>query len=517
MTTLASRAARTKTVDSRRRLVVIGNGMAGARAVEEILARGGGGAVQDHHVRRRALRQLQPDHAQPRPLRRGGHRQHLPQLAGLVPGKRHHPARGRPGGQDRPLRQAGVFRRRPGHPVRRPGHRHRQPLAPAADGRHVHAGRAAAARDLRLPHHRRHPQHGVLRPAGPPPPRRGDRRRTAGAGSRAGAAKPRHRRRRRPLRRPPHERADGARRRRGPAPQRGGPRHQGPHGQPDHGRSWARTRCGASGCGTSRTSSATWWWWPPASAPTWRWRSPAACRWSGPSWWTTTCACPDEDEIYAVGECVQHRGEVYGLVAPLWEQAAVLADHVTGANPKSVYLGIPDRHQTEGGRRRRRIHGAAGPGTGHRRARGVLGAQPRRLQVDRDPGRQDRGRHAARGQPQGGVPDAGIRPRPAAAGGTRLAAVRRRRAGRGGRGRGTRRRRPGLQLQRRQQADARGHGEGRLHHAGRRHGRHAGGQGLRLLQAAGPPGGGVGRRRRRGGGPRGGLLRSRRAAGEGGR
>ncbi|MFJ5695227.1 nitrite reductase large subunit NirB [Arthrobacter sp. NPDC093125] len=48
---------------------------------------------------------------------------------------------------------------------------------------------------------------------------------------------------------------------------------------------------------------------------------------------------PDEDEIYAVGECVQHRGEVYGLVAPLWEQAAVLADQVTGANPKAAYLG----------------------------------------------------------------------------------------------------------------------------------------------------------------------------------
>jgi nitrite reductase (NADH) large subunit len=47
----------------------------------------------------------------------------------------------------------------------------------------------------------------------------------------------------------------------------------------------------------------------------------------------------DEVEIYAVGECVQHRGEVYGLVAPLWEQAAVLADHVTGANPKAAYLG----------------------------------------------------------------------------------------------------------------------------------------------------------------------------------
>ncbi|MGH3764682.1 MAG: nitrite reductase large subunit NirB [Pseudonocardiaceae bacterium] len=47
----------------------------------------------------------------------------------------------------------------------------------------------------------------------------------------------------------------------------------------------------------------------------------------------------DDDDIYAVGECVQHRGEVYGLVAPLWEQAAVLADHVTGANPAAAYHG----------------------------------------------------------------------------------------------------------------------------------------------------------------------------------
>ena len=41
----------------------------------------------------------------------------------------------------------------------------------------------------------------------------------------------------------------------------------------------------------------------------------------------------DDPDIYAVGECVQHRGQVYGLVAPLWEQAAVLADHLTGADP----------------------------------------------------------------------------------------------------------------------------------------------------------------------------------------
>lgn len=49
--------------------------------------------------------------------------------------------------------------------------------------------------------------------------------------------------------------------------------------------------------------------------------------------------CLDEPDIYAVGECVQHRGETYGLVAPLWEQARVLADHLTGANPKAAYHG----------------------------------------------------------------------------------------------------------------------------------------------------------------------------------
>ena len=44
-------------------------------------------------------------------------------------------------------------------------------------------------------------------------------------------------------------------------------------------------------------------------------------------------------DIYVVGECAQHRGEVYGLVAPLWEQATVLADHITGADPKAAYHG----------------------------------------------------------------------------------------------------------------------------------------------------------------------------------
>ena len=44
----------------RRRLVVIGNGMAGARFVDDLLARGGGDRFDGHGVRRRAAWQLQP-------------------------------------------------------------------------------------------------------------------------------------------------------------------------------------------------------------------------------------------------------------------------------------------------------------------------------------------------------------------------------------------------------------------------------------------------------------------------
>lgn len=47
----------------------------------------------------------------------------------------------------------------------------------------------------------------------------------------------------------------------------------------------------------------------------------------------------DEDDIYVVGECAQHRGRVYGLVAPLWEQARVVADQLTGADPAAEYHG----------------------------------------------------------------------------------------------------------------------------------------------------------------------------------
>jgi nitrite reductase (NADH) large subunit len=47
----------------------------------------------------------------------------------------------------------------------------------------------------------------------------------------------------------------------------------------------------------------------------------------------------DDPDIYAVGECAQHRGQMYGLVAPLWEQAKVLADHVTGTKTNAAYHG----------------------------------------------------------------------------------------------------------------------------------------------------------------------------------
>ena len=43
--------------------------------------------------------------------------------------------------------------------------------------------------------------------------------------------------------------------------------------------------------------------------------------------------------VYAVGECAQHRGTLYGLVDPVYEQARVLADVLTGANPAAAYTG----------------------------------------------------------------------------------------------------------------------------------------------------------------------------------
>jgi nitrite reductase (NADH) large subunit len=43
--------------------------------------------------------------------------------------------------------------------------------------------------------------------------------------------------------------------------------------------------------------------------------------------------------VFSVGECVEHRGRIYGLVDPIWEQARVLADVITGADPAAAYRG----------------------------------------------------------------------------------------------------------------------------------------------------------------------------------
>jgi nitrite reductase (NADH) large subunit len=43
--------------------------------------------------------------------------------------------------------------------------------------------------------------------------------------------------------------------------------------------------------------------------------------------------------IFAVGECIEHRGLCYGLVAPIWEMCRTLADRLTGAAPQASYQG----------------------------------------------------------------------------------------------------------------------------------------------------------------------------------
>jgi nitrite reductase [NAD(P)H] large subunit len=43
--------------------------------------------------------------------------------------------------------------------------------------------------------------------------------------------------------------------------------------------------------------------------------------------------------VYAVGECAEHDGTVYGTVQPIYEQCSVLADILTGANPDARYRG----------------------------------------------------------------------------------------------------------------------------------------------------------------------------------
>jgi nitrite reductase (NADH) large subunit len=49
-----------------------------------------------------------------------------------------------------------------------------------------------------------------------------------------------------------------------------------------------------------------------------------------------SCSVPS---VYALGECTQHRGRTYGLVAPIWEQAQCLAEHLTNDQARTLYGG----------------------------------------------------------------------------------------------------------------------------------------------------------------------------------
>jgi hypothetical protein len=52
----------------------------------------------------------------------------------------------------------------------------------------------------------------------------------------------------------------------------------------------------------------------------------------------------DDANVYAVGEFAQHRGQVYGLVAPLWEQGniAILVDDDSVLDPYQIQ--VPGNH-----------------------------------------------------------------------------------------------------------------------------------------------------------------------------
>ncbi|MFI6846727.1 FAD-dependent oxidoreductase [Kitasatospora sp. NBC_00085] len=54
--------------------------------------------------------------------------------------------------------------------------------------------------------------------------------------------------------------------------------------------------------------------------------------------------------VYAIGDCAEHRETVHGLALPAWDQADVLALHLSGADPDARYTGSrpPARLSTGG-------------------------------------------------------------------------------------------------------------------------------------------------------------------------
>ena len=59
-------------------------------------------------------------------------------------------------------------------------------------------------------------------------------------------------------------------------------------------------------------------------------------------------ACRNDQDIYAIGECAEHRGRIYGLVAPIWEQARILAERLARRGGGSGVHGIPGGDEAQG-------------------------------------------------------------------------------------------------------------------------------------------------------------------------
>ena len=92
-------------------------------------------------------------------------------------------------------------------------------------------------------------------------------------------------------------------------------------------RSWAMGAWSRSCSRTARSCRRSWWWWRRASRPRTDLARDCGLHCDRGILVDDTLQTFDP-AIYAVGECVQHRGTTYGLVAPLWEQARVCAAHL---------------------------------------------------------------------------------------------------------------------------------------------------------------------------------------------
>ena len=47
-------------------------------------------------------------------------------------------------------------------------------------------------------------------------------------------------------------------------------------------------------------------------------------------------SCRNNSDVYSIGERAQHRGQIYGVVARLWDQAGIFAQRLTEENPDAL-------------------------------------------------------------------------------------------------------------------------------------------------------------------------------------